>query len=211
VGSARRRAAGHSGRTDDRRPACGKPKLGSARSLTGEALCRIVAVVGCARITSGRSGADLGLAPGTRRPGKQLSGSASDLGIAIGSGGAGAELGSTTAWAAFDRTFMGRSRSFRFSRSRPAATVSPILGSPCRPAAIVGVAARRRAKAGRAPGDIVEPAGSILGRAEARRAPGSAFVQRAGLGSPTGRVSASTDRRAVLGRAVPSRVGCPKD
>jgi hypothetical protein len=67
VGSARLSETDESGRPHDSGSATGRPQLGPAGCLAGEALGRYFAFVGYARIAFGSSRADMGLACGTRR------------------------------------------------------------------------------------------------------------------------------------------------
>ena len=107
-----------------------------------------------------------------------------------------------------------------------ATTGGPFVGSPRRPRTVVGRAAgpdwtssrpSRSAcpavgiAAGRRAGDIVEPAGSGMGPAEARHAPGTASARHGRLGPASRGTSVAADRGALLGRAGPGRVGCAED
>jgi hypothetical protein len=194
VGAARRGAADKPGSPDHCGSAAGGPELGPSGSLTFEPVSSLVALVGCASLCC--SGADLGITGGTRRTGRKLPGPARDVGISRRSGRTRSGLGSTTARAARRGTgsFMGSSGAV--CRAAACAPISSsIVGSARRTCASVGRAAgcsrpsgspgsRLRtvvgsaacsgaAEARRPAGDIVEPARSVMGPAEARHAGGT--------------------------------------
>ena len=215
MGSACRRAADKSGRPDDCRSTAGRAKLGSARSLAGEAFGGLFAFVGWARIALGCSRADLGLACGTRPAPRKLSGPACNVGISVRSCRTGSELerttGRTVSWRA--RAFMGRPCTLSFAAACTcAATGRSVVGSPRRPRTIVGRAAGRRAAQARScAGDIVEPAGSVMGPTEARHARGTVSARHGRLGPASSGSGAAADRGALLGSAGRGRVGCAED
>lgn len=146
------------------------------------------------------------------------------MGISGRSGRAGAELECTTArtprWGArafmggtirfaaacscgtTGRSFVGRAAGPDRTCSRPARSACPFVGS---------AAGRRAVQTRRCPGDIVEPAGSIVGPTEAGHARGAGSSGLSRLGSASSRTGFAADRGALLGGAGPGRVGCTED
>jgi hypothetical protein len=193
--------------------------------------------VGWARLGSCFSSADLGIARDTRGAGRQLSSPAGHLGLASSSSRSGSELGSGSGGTAGRgaRPFMGSSGALCFASARCAGGSSgcPVMGCSGRPRTVMGRAARpdwtssrtpsgstrtrvgitghRRAGKARGAGHVMEPAGSVMGPAQARRAAGTPAVLRSRLGIASRSIRAAADRSARLGRAGTFRLGCAQN